>query len=188
MIFGEGQDRIDFEIKITHTCTREETMSEKEITEALNKIPYGFYVLTSRDGDDMNVMVLNWFTQVSFEPQHVAIGLQKTSYSYGLLQKNKFFAVNILDKDSSEVIKQFTKSREKNPDKFKSVNYTEGSATGVPILDEAAAYLECEIIEIVETGSGHDVVVAKVVGAGVRKQGKAEDTLTLLDMSWSYSG
>ena len=163
-------------------------MSEKAISEALNKIPYGFYALTSRDGEDMNVMVLNWFTQVSFEPQHVAIGLQKTSYSYGLIQKNKFFAVNILDKDSLEVIKQFAKSREKNPDKFKSVNYTEGSATGVPILDEAAAYLECEIIEFVETGSGHDVVVAKVVGAGVRKQGKVEDTLTLLDMGWSYSG
>ena len=163
-------------------------MSEKEISEALNKIPYGFYALTSRDGEDMNVMVLNWFTQVSFEPQHVAIGLQKTSYSYGLLEKNKIFAVNIFGKDGVEVIKQFSKSRAKNPDKFKRVNYTEGPVTGVPILDEAVAYLECEIIKLVETGSGHDVVVAKVVGAGVRKEGKAKDTLTLLDMGWSYSG
>ena len=163
-------------------------MSEKVISEALNKIPYGFYALTSRDSEDMNVMVLNWFTQVSFEPQHVAIGLQKTSYSYGLLEKNKVFAVNIFGKDSVEIIKQFSKSREKNPDKFESVNYTEGPVTGVPVLNEAAAYLECEIIEFVETGSGHNVVVAKVVGAGVRKQGKAEDTLTLLDIGWSYSG
>ena len=163
-------------------------MSEKAISDTLNKIPYGFYALTSRDGDDMNVMVLNWFTQVSFEPQHVAIGLQKTSYTHGLLEKNKVFAVNIFGKDGVEVIKQFSKSREKNPEKFKSVNYTEGTVTGVPILDEAAAYLECEIVELVDTGSGHDVVVAKVVGAGVRKEGKAKDTLTLLDIGWSYSG
>lgn len=163
-------------------------MSEKAISDALNKIPYGFYGVTSRDGEDMNVMVVNWFTQVSFEPQHVVLGLQKISYSHGLMEKNKVFGVNIFDKEGEEVIKQFAKSREKNPDKFKSANYSEGPATGVPILDEAAAYLECEIVEFVDTGSGHDVVVAKVVGAGVRKEGKADDTLTLLDLGWNYAG
>lgn len=163
-------------------------MSEKAISDALNKIPYGFYAVTSKDGEDMNVMVLNWFTQVSFEPQHVAIGLQRTSYSHGLMEKGKVFGLNIFDKEGEEVIKQFSKSREKNPDKFKKANYSEGPLTGVPILDEAVAYLECEIVEFVDTGSGHDVVVAKVLGAGVRKEGKAKDTLTLLDLGWSYAG
>jgi flavin reductase (DIM6/NTAB) family NADH-FMN oxidoreductase RutF len=163
-------------------------MSEKAISDALNKIPYGFYAVTSRDGEDMNVMVLNWFTQVSFEPQHVAIGLQRTSYSHGLMEKGKVFGLNIFDKEGEEVIKQFSKSREKNPDKFKKANYSEGPLTGVPILNEAVAYLECEIVEFVDTGSGHDVVVAKVLGAGVRKEGKAKDTLTLLDLGWSYAG
>lgn len=163
-------------------------MDEKAISNALNKIPYGFYAVTSRDGEDRNVMVLNWFTQVSFEPQHVAIGLQRTSYSYGLIEKSKVFGLNIFDKKGEEVIKQFSKSREKNPEKFKSANYSDGAVTGVPVLDEAVAYLECEVLEFVNTGSGYDVVVAKVVGGGVREEGKAKDTLTLLDLGWSYSG
>jgi flavin reductase (DIM6/NTAB) family NADH-FMN oxidoreductase RutF len=163
-------------------------MSEKPISDALKMIPYGFYAVTSRDGDDRNVMVLNWFSQVSFEPQHVVIGLQNTSYTMGLIEKSKQFAVNIYSKEDAEAIKAFTKSREKNPDKFKAANYTDGPITGLPVLDEAAAYLECEVIEIVDTGSGHSAVVAKVVGAGVRKEGKAGDTLTLLDLGWSYAG
>lgn len=163
-------------------------MSKKEISGALNKIPYGFYAVTSRDGDDRNVMVLNWFTQVSFEPQHIAIGLQKSAYSHGLIEKSRVFVVNILNKGDMEVIKNFSKSREKNPDKFASANYSDGPVTGVPVLDEAAAYLECEVVNLVDTGGGYDVVIAKVVGAGVRKEGKAGDTLTLLDIGWSYAG
>jgi flavin reductase (DIM6/NTAB) family NADH-FMN oxidoreductase RutF len=133
-------------------------------------------------------MVLNWFSQVSFEPQHIVIGLQESSYTFGLIQKSGKFALNIFRKEDQDVIKAFTKSRAKNPDKFKNANYIDGPITGVPVLDEAAAYLECEVVETVSTGSGHSVIVAKVVGGDVRKAGKAEDTLTLLDLGWSYSG
>ncbi|NOH14282.1 MAG: flavin reductase family protein [Chloroflexi bacterium] len=163
-------------------------MSENPISDALNAIPYGFYALTSRDGDDRNVMVVNWFTQVSFEPQHVGIGLQVTSYTYGLIEKGQVFGINVFHKDDAEVIKQFTKSREKNPEKFEAANYSDGEVTGVPILDEAAAYMECEVVGKVETGSGHDMIVGKVVAAGLRKELKVEDTLTLPDIGWSYAG
>lgn len=168
--------------------TEEQIALDKEITGTLNMIPYGFYALTSRAGEDRNVMVLNWFSQVSFEPQHVAIGLQKTSTTYGLVQKSKQFVVNIFNKQEMDIIKQFSKSRAKNPDKFKSANWQDAPVTGVPVLDEAAAYLECEVVGELDTGSGHSVIVAKVVGAGVRAKHEREETLTLLDVGWSYSG
>jgi len=163
-------------------------MTENAVSDALKMIPYGFYALTSRSGEDRNVMVLNWFSQVSFEPHHVTIGLQNTSYSYGLIEKSRKFIINIMKKEEAGVIKAFTKSREKNPGKFESANTSDGPITGLPVLDEAAAYLECEVVEMVDTGSGHSVVVGKVVGGGVRKPGKPEDTLTLVDLGWNYSG
>ena len=52
-------------------------MSENQVSEVLRRLPYGFYIITSRHGDDVNAMVLNWLTQVSFEPRMIAIGLQK---------------------------------------------------------------------------------------------------------------
>lgn len=163
-------------------------MSENPVSDALKLIPYGFYAVTSRDGDNRNAMVLNWFSQMSFEPQHVVIGLQNTAYTMGLVKKSNQFVVNIYNKADEEAIKPFTKSREKNPEKFLSAKFSDGPVTGVPVLDEAAAYLECEVVEIVDTGSGHSAVVAKVVGAGVNKEMKVDETLTLPDLGWSYAG
>jgi flavin reductase (DIM6/NTAB) family NADH-FMN oxidoreductase RutF len=163
-------------------------MSENKASDALKQIPYGFYALTSRDGDDKNAMVINWFSQVSFEPQHVVIGLQNTAYSMQLVENSKKFVINIFHKDDAEAIKPFTKSREKNPEKFTAARYSEGPATGVPVLDDAAAFLECEVVEIVDTGAGHSAVVAKVVGGDVRKEFKADETLSLPQLGWSYAG
>jgi flavin reductase (DIM6/NTAB) family NADH-FMN oxidoreductase RutF len=133
-------------------------------------------------------MVLNWFSQVSFEPHHVVIGLQNTAYSMKLVQNSKKFVINIFHQDDAEAIKPFTKSRVKNPDKFKEARYTDGPITGVPVLDAAAAYLECEVVEIVDTGAGHSAVVAKVVNGDVRKEFKADETLSLPQLGWSYAG
>ncbi|MCB2178459.1 flavin reductase family protein [bacterium] len=163
-------------------------MDTKAVSNALTLIPYGFYAVTSRDGDDRNVMVLNWLTQVSFEPQHIVIGLQNTSYTMGLIKKSGKFGINIFDQEDANVIKQFTKSREKNPEKFSSANYADGPVTGVPVLDEAAAYLECELVEIVDTGSGHSAVIGKVVGGGVAKDMEVSETLTMPKLGWSYAG
>jgi flavin reductase (DIM6/NTAB) family NADH-FMN oxidoreductase RutF len=163
-------------------------MDKNQVSDALNMIPYGFYAVTSRAGDDRNVMVLNWFSQVSFEPQHVVIGLQNSSYTMGLVKESQKFAVNIFHKDDADVVKNFTKSREKNPAKFEKANYSDGPVTGVPVLDEAAGYIECEVEDIIDTGAGHSVVLAKVVGGNVNKEMEAADTLTLPQLGWSYAG
>jgi flavin reductase (DIM6/NTAB) family NADH-FMN oxidoreductase RutF len=56
------------------------------------------------------------------------------------------------------------------------------------VVEGAAAYLECEVRTMVDAGGDHDVVIAEVVNAGVMKPGKAEETLTLLDLGWNYAG
>jgi len=164
------------------------TMESQSVSDALNLIPYGFYAVTSRVGEDRNVMVLNWFSQVSFEPQHVVIGLQNTAHTMGLVKESGKFVVNIYRKEVANEIKPFTKSRKKAPDKFDQASYFDGPVTGVPVLKEAAAYLECKVVQITDTGAGHSVVLAKVVGGDVSKAGEASDTLTLPDLGWSYSG
>lgn len=65
-------------------------MSDDKIRDVLRMMPYGFYSITSRRGDEVNAMVANWITQSSFEPQLVTLALQKTSYSYGLITEGAF--------------------------------------------------------------------------------------------------
>jgi flavin reductase (DIM6/NTAB) family NADH-FMN oxidoreductase RutF len=115
-------------------------MSDDAIKDALRLMTYGFYSITSRQGDEVNAMVANWVTQVSFEPRQVALGLQKTSYSHSLITAGKVFAINIFYKADVESMKLFTKSRAKNPDKMVNAHYSPGPETGCP---ESGKYHGC---------------------------------------------
>ena len=163
-------------------------MSEDGIKAALKMMAYGFYSITSKAEDNVNAMVANWVTQVSFEPRQIAFALQKTCYTHALIEKGGVFAVNIFRKEDAEAIKPFTKSRIKNPDKMKEAEYEPAPETLCPVLEGSAAYLECLVVRIVDTGGDHDLIVGEVVGAGVTKPGDASETLSLLDLGWSYAG
>jgi len=158
------------------------------IPKVLKLMPYGFYALTSKHAEDINVMVANWITQVSFTPQLLAVGLQKTSYTYNLVEQSNVLAINLFHKGDEDVIKRFTKSRERKPDKAEGLDFTPGPETGLPILAASAAYLELKVVKIIETGGDHNIVLGEVVGAGVLKDGICADTLTLPDIGWSYAG
>jgi flavin reductase (DIM6/NTAB) family NADH-FMN oxidoreductase RutF len=158
------------------------------IKDALNMIPYGFYAITSKADDEVNIMVANWLSQMSFSPRLVAVGIAKSAYSHDLMQKGRVFAVNIFHKEDADLIKGFTKSIRKNSDKVKDASFTAGAETGCPIVEGAAAYLECEITAIIDLGGDHDIIVGEPIGAGVSKAGDAADTLSLPHIGWSYAG
>ena len=41
----------------------------------LRMINYGMYVLTSKDGDQLDAATVNWVTQASFNPPLVVVGV-----------------------------------------------------------------------------------------------------------------
>lgn len=163
-------------------------MSDDLIKVALRMLPYGFYAITSKAGDEVNAMVANWVTQASFEPRLMVLGLQKTCYTHGLIERGGVFTINLFRTEDEEAIKPFTKGRAKNPDKMKEARFEPAPETGCPVLEGSAAYVECQVIRIVDTGGDHDIVVGEVVGAGVSKPGKAGEMLTLPHLGWSYAG
>jgi flavin reductase (DIM6/NTAB) family NADH-FMN oxidoreductase RutF len=160
----------------------------KDIKTVLRMMPYGFYSLTSKSGDDVNAMVLNWVTQISFEPTLVALGLAKDAYTHQLVEQGGVFAVNLFNKADAEAIKPFSKSRAKSPDKMEAAAYSTGPETGCPILDDASAHFECKVVDIIDIGGDHDIVVGEVIGAGVKKSAGPEEILSLPDIGWSYAG
>jgi ferric-chelate reductase [NAD(P)H] len=163
-------------------------MSEESIKEALKMMPYGFYSITSKSGDDVNAMVANWITQASFEPRRITLALQKTSFTHGLVEQGRVFAVNIFREEDADYIMPFTKGRAKNPDKMTDASYEAAPETGCPVLEGAAGVIECKVADIIDIGGDHDLIVGEVVGAQILKEGEAGDSLTLPDLGWSYAG
>ncbi|MEW5989182.1 MAG: flavin reductase family protein [Chloroflexota bacterium] len=163
-------------------------MSNDPIKDTLHLLRYGFYSLTSRNGDDVNAMVCNWVTQVAFEPRLMAVGLQKTCYTHGVIEQGGLFAINLFRRDDVDALRPFTKGRAKRPDKMAQAQYTLAPLTGCPILEGAAAYVECRLVKMIDVGADHDILVGEVVGGGALKPSEVTDMLLLTDLGWSYAG
>jgi len=163
-------------------------MEESNARKALRMMPYGFYSITSCNEDESNAMVANWVSQVSFEPRLIAVGLQKTSHTHGVIEKGQVFAVNMFRAEDSETIMPYTKGRSKNPDKMKDAKYSQAPKTGCPVLEGAAAYVECRVVDIIDVGGDHDILVGEVVGGDVMKEAEAGDLLILPQLGWTYAG
>jgi len=151
---------------------------------ALRKIPHGVYIVGVKQDSQLNAFTATWLTQVSFTPPLVAVGIKKDSHSLAMIKQDRVFSVHLLGKDQKAIAEHFVKPATVLGEKLKGVRYRLGT-TGVPVLEDAIAYVECELREIANEQGDHAVVIGEVVEAGVHQDVPA---LTLMDTGWHYGG
>ena len=96
----------------------EETANKNDLT-ALFKIGYGLYVITSNNGKNDNGFICNTVTQVTSQPNRVAVCINKQNYSHHVIQTTGVMNVNCLDTSAPfEVFKCFGFRSGRNVDKF----------------------------------------------------------------------
>ena len=157
-------------------------LQAKKIT--LRKIPHGVYVVGVKQDSQLNAFTGTWLTQVSFTPPLVALGVKKDSHSLDMIKQSRVFSVNLLGKDQKSVAEHFVKPASVVGEKLREVRYRTGK-TGAPILEDAIAFVECEVREIANEHGDHALVIGEVVEAGVARD---EPALTLTDTGWHYGG
>jgi len=151
-------------------------------------MPSGLYVVGSTDGGERrNGMTLNWVTQLGFDPKLLGIGIEREAFTHELVTAGGVFSLNLLDREDRAIVRKFTKPVEVDLG-AKTLNgfpFHDG-ATGAPILDQAVAYLECEVRQTVETGS-HTLFIGEIVDCRFQKD---EDTpvLRMEDTRMNYGG
>lgn len=122
---------------------------------------YGIYVLTSAADQFINGMIASWVSQVSYDPFLLMVAIHPKRYTHTLLEKNGFFALNVISKRQKDYLQRF-----KGPDpklKFSSVEWKK-EITGAPILTDSIGYMECKVKETYAPGN-HTLFVGEVVAA-----------------------
>jgi flavin reductase (DIM6/NTAB) family NADH-FMN oxidoreductase RutF len=151
-------------------------------------LPYGLYVVGSREGERRNGMTLNWATQVSFDPKLVAISVEKPAFTHELVEAGGAFSLCTIARDDRSVVRKFTKPVDVDLDAMtlNGIPFHDGPGTGVPVLDQAVAWMECQVRHRVDCG-GHTLFVGEVVACGFQAD---EDTpvLRMEDTRMSYGG
>ena len=151
------------------------------------KMPSGLYVLGSRAGDRRNGMTLNWATQVGMEPKLLGVAVLKTAFTHELVLEGGVFSLNILDREDRAIVRKFVKPVEVD-DRAKTLNgfpFHDG-LTGAPVLDQAVAYLECEVRQGVDCGD-HTVFIGEVVDSAFQKE-EETPVLRMEDTRMNYGG
>jgi flavin reductase (DIM6/NTAB) family NADH-FMN oxidoreductase RutF len=150
-------------------------------------MPSGLYVVGSRAGDRRNGMTCNWATQVSLVPKLVAIGVERDALTHELVREGGRFSLCLLSREDRALVRRFVKPVEVDLDArtLGGVRFHD-SPSGLPVLDQALAWLDCELRQEVPTGD-HTLFVGEVVGCGFEQP---EDTkaLRMEDTRMSYGG
>ena len=146
--------------------TEQQTIDPQRLRQVLGHYPTGVTVVTAVDEDgEPTGMVLGSFTSVSLDPPLVAYLPQKSSSSYARLRASRSFCVNVLSADQEELCRSFASRHTRHTVEAD----TRPGITGVPVLSDALAYLECRIDREVD-GGDHVIVIGEVIDLAVQRE------------------
>jgi flavin reductase (DIM6/NTAB) family NADH-FMN oxidoreductase RutF len=137
-------------------------ISPADFRHVLGHFASGVTVVTTSDADARPAgLTASAFTSVSLDPPLVLVCVDHKSQTYPALLERGRFAVNILTAVQSELSKRFASTR---LDKFTDVGFRM-SDLGLPLLDDALAFLECSTVDTHVEGD-HTIFVGLVERAG----------------------
>ena len=151
-------------------------------------MPSGLYVLGSRAGERRNGMTINWVTQLSFDPKLVGVSVEQDAFTHELVDGGRVFSAQPRGRRTTAPSCASSPSRSTSISPPRTLNgfpFHDG-ATGAPVLDQAVAYLDCEVRQSRELG-GHTLFLGEIVDCGFQLD---EDTpvLAMDDTRMNYGG
>ena len=135
----------------------------------LNPVPV--VMATCGDMEKSNIITLAWAGTINSEPPMLSISIRKERYSHDIIQNSGVFGVNLVSKSLIKACDYCGVKSGRDIDKFKEFSLTKfaGETTGVPLIKESPASLECKVKQIIELGT-HDLFIADIVNVHVSKE------------------
>ncbi|MEU2616556.1 flavin reductase family protein [Streptomyces sp. NPDC054813] len=125
----------------------------------------GVTVITSGSTERAAGLTVNSFTSVSLDPALILVCIHNDSGELPVLRRTGAFAVNILAADQEELCRSFASRHTRHTAKAD----TRPGITGVPVIPDALAYLECRIDREVD-GGDHVIVIGEVIDLAVQRE------------------
>jgi flavorubredoxin/flavin reductase (DIM6/NTAB) family NADH-FMN oxidoreductase RutF len=139
-----------------------------DLDKALGRISGGLYIITAQKGDVKSAMLASWVSQASFKPLGLSIAVAKDRAIESLMQVGDRFVLNVLEEGNYQsLMKHFLKRFAPGADRFEGVR-TQSAQNGAPILADALAYMECEVVSRMDCND-HWIVYSNVYAGRVSK-------------------
>jgi 3-hydroxy-9,10-secoandrosta-1,3,5(10)-triene-9,17-dione monooxygenase reductase component len=129
----------------------------RSFRDALGRLATGVAFVTATPDGEPAGLIVNSLTSVSLEPPLISFCPSRSSLTWSRMRRAGRFGVNILGRHHEPFAKRATPA---DADRFANPNWKPGPR-GVPLLNNALATLECEIVAEHAAGD-HWIVVGRV--------------------------
>ena len=141
------------------------TLDPDSFRSVLGRFASGITVITSADAEGRDVgMTANAFSSVSLKPPLVQVCVDQAASMFDALFHAERFGVNVLAAEQEALSRRFASVDSSH--RFEGIGYTRGES-GVVLLDEALAHLECRMVSRLEAGD-HVIFIGEVERASAR--------------------
>ena len=134
------------------------SISGEQFKSVMRRFAASVNVITSVDGKAMNGMTATAVCSVSADPPSLLVIVNKSNRSHPVISRSGTFAVNVLSSDQEELAGHFAA---KKSDPFVDIDYRIGE-TGCPLICDADATLECEVVQETDFGT-HTIFIGRIV-------------------------
>ncbi len=136
-------------------------------TNALFKISYGLYVVTSHDGKKHNGIIVNTVMQLTDTPNRVGVCINKINYSHDIIKSTKLMNVNCLTESTPfETFKNFGFKSGRDNDKFDGIDFYTSENNMAVLKENINAFISLKVTDYVDLGT-HGLFICEVTEAEV---------------------
>jgi flavin reductase (DIM6/NTAB) family NADH-FMN oxidoreductase RutF len=131
-------------------------------------------LVTSKAGNEENIVTLAWTSPLSQNPPLHGIALSPRRHSHALIKESKKFIINIPGRNIIDKVVECGRVTGRNVNKFTKFELTPLPSLGLgddgpSRIAECAVHVECKVKEIVETGD-HTLFIGEVVSCSVNSE------------------
>lgn len=162
----EQLDAMADELCKEYIAQSDEKANKNDMT-ALFKIGYGLYVVTSNDGTKDNGLIVNTVTQLTDNPNRVAVNINKANYSHHVIKKTGVMNVNCLSVEAPfKVFQTFGFQSGRTVDKFASCEVCRSDNGLVFLPKYINAFMSLKVEQYVDLDT-HGMFICTVTEARV---------------------
>jgi 3-hydroxy-9,10-secoandrosta-1,3,5(10)-triene-9,17-dione monooxygenase reductase component len=126
--------------------------------EVIGSFATGVAIVTAKGADGPAGLTTNAVTSVSLDPVLLLVAFDNGSRTLPVVEQAGRFAVNVLRAGQEDLARVFASKRVAE-EKFEAVTHT--VAHGVPVLDDALAWVACDLEELHPAGD-HTIGIGRV--------------------------
>jgi flavin reductase (DIM6/NTAB) family NADH-FMN oxidoreductase RutF len=144
---------------------------KKTVGKALGRIPSGIFIVTAGQGEGAVAMMASWVQQAGFKPPCVSVAVGTDRPALDVIRREGMFGVSVLGEADRPIFKTYARGVGMGAAAFPGIKTRQG-ASGVVLLDEALAVLECRLKSVCEFAGDHVLLIGEVTAGEMLKEGE----------------